>query len=206
MQSMVLHLWGQMPGDWLQPASLPLEHGTKRRGTVKAFTKCWRTSCKVFASLFPMARGAPLMTCSTVVDRTDRYPLVIKTVCVSDAHRPCRAKPSPGSTSRGRAFVCGSGSPGRRVWSPSAGVTEYALTASLTGFDPPLGHSSLEVGTVPRSGEDFARLRVTHLNRRLSRESWLIAVQPISFMSRSISVCIRPSARSTPAWPAAAKG
>jgi hypothetical protein len=30
MQSMVLHLWGQMPGDWLQPASLPLEHGTNR--------------------------------------------------------------------------------------------------------------------------------------------------------------------------------
>jgi hypothetical protein len=30
MQSMVLHLWGQMPGDWLQPASLPLEHGTEQ--------------------------------------------------------------------------------------------------------------------------------------------------------------------------------
>src|SRR4051812_49363695 len=47
---------------------------------------------------------------------------------------------------------------------------------------------------------------VTHLNRRLLRESWLIAVQPISFMSRSNSVRIRPSARSTPAWPPAAKG
>jgi hypothetical protein len=46
----------------------------------------------------------------------------------------------------------------------------------------------------------------TYLKRRLSRESWLMAVQPISFMSRSISVCIRLSARSTPAWPAAAKG
>jgi hypothetical protein len=34
MQSMVLHLWGQMPGDWLQPASLPLEHGTNRPVTV----------------------------------------------------------------------------------------------------------------------------------------------------------------------------
>ena len=50
------------------------------------------------------------------------------------------------------------------------------------------------------------RIPITHLNRRLSRESWPIAVQPISFMSRSISVCIRPRARSTPAWPAAAKG
>jgi hypothetical protein len=47
---------------------------------------------------------------------------------------------------------------------------------------------------------------ITHLKRRLARESWLIAVQPISFMSRSISVCMRRSARSTPAWPAAAKG
>ena len=52
----------------------------------------------------------------------------------------------------------------------------------------------------------LANLRLAHLNRRLSRESWLIAVQPISFMSRSSSVCIRPIARSTPACPAAAKG
>jgi hypothetical protein len=52
----------------------------------------------------------------------------------------------------------------------------------------------------------LANLRLAHLNRRLSRESWLIAVQPISFMSRSSSVCIRPSARSMPACPAAAKG
>ena len=31
----------------------------------------------------------------------------------------------------------------------------------------------------------LAKLPVTHLNRRLLRDSWLIAVQPISFMSRS---------------------
>src|SRR5262249_11263683 len=49
-------------------------------------------------------------------------------------------------------------------------------------------------------------LRLNHLSRRLSRESWPIAIQPISFMSRSNSAFIRPSARSTPAWPAAAKG
>src|SRR5215813_10610902 len=54
--------------------------------------------------------------------------------------------------------------------------------------------------------QQVTNLRLAHLNRRLSRESWLIAVQPISFMSRSSSVCIRPSARSTPACPAAAKG
>src|SRR5262249_12484699 len=54
--------------------------------------------------------------------------------------------------------------------------------------------------------QQVSNLRLAHLNRRLSRESWLIAVQPISFMSRSSSVCIRPSARSTPACPAAAKG
>jgi hypothetical protein len=30
MQSVVLHLWGQMFGDWLQPGSLPLDHGASR--------------------------------------------------------------------------------------------------------------------------------------------------------------------------------
>jgi hypothetical protein len=34
---------------------------------------------------------------------------------------------------------------------------------------------------------DLAANCVTHLNRRLLRESWLIAVQPISFMSSSNS-------------------
>ena len=72
------------------------------------------------------------------------------------------------------------------------------------GYSNSAGHAPSQI-TSP-----LARCRpttcVAHLNRRLSRESWLIAVQPISFMSRSISVCIRPSARSTPAWPAAAKG
>lgn len=48
----------------------------------------------------------------------------------------------------------------------------------------------------------FAKLYNAHLNRRLFRDSWLMAVQPISFMSRSISLCMRPSACSTPAWPA----
>ena len=49
-------------------------------------------------------------------------------------------------------------------------------------------------------------VRVTdYLNRKLSRESWPIAVQPISFMSRSISLRIKPRARSTPPWPAGPK-
>ena len=45
-----------------------------------------------------------------------------------------------------------------------------------------------------------------YLNRRFSRESWSIDVHPISFIPRSTSARIRPSARSTPAWPAAARG
>ena len=45
-----------------------------------------------------------------------------------------------------------------------------------------------------------------YLKRRFSRESWSIDVQPISFIPRSISARIRPRARSTPAWPAAASG
>jgi hypothetical protein len=45
-----------------------------------------------------------------------------------------------------------------------------------------------------------------YLNRKLVRESWAIAVQPINSMSRSISARIKPKARTTPAWPAAARG
>ena len=48
--------------------------------------------------------------------------------------------------------------------------------------------------------------RMDYLNRKLSRESRPIEAQPISLMSRSISARMRPSARSTPAWPAAASG
>jgi hypothetical protein len=39
MQSMVLHLWGQMPRDWLQPASLPLEHGLEAHRPLNARLK-----------------------------------------------------------------------------------------------------------------------------------------------------------------------
>jgi phage terminase large subunit-like protein len=45
-----------------------------------------------------------------------------------------------------------------------------------------------------------------YLNRRFSRESCPIVVQPISFIPRSISARMMPSARSTPGWPAAASG
>jgi hypothetical protein len=55
---------------------------------------------------------------------------------------------------------------------------------------------------VPRRGTDPAALPET----QIARESSLTAVQPINLMSRSNSVCIKPSARSTPAWPAAARG
>jgi hypothetical protein len=52
-----------------------------------------------------------------------------------------------------------------------------------------------------RTSEAFTS---NYLNRRLSRDNWSIDEQPISFIPRSISVRIRPSARSTPAWPTAA--
>ena len=39
-----------------------------------------------------------------------------------------------------------------------------------------------------------------HRKRRLSRESWSMELQPISFIPRTISVCIRPSA-ATPRRP-----
>jgi hypothetical protein len=45
-----------------------------------------------------------------------------------------------------------------------------------------------------------------YLKRRFSRESWPIAAQPINLIPRSISARISPRARSTPAWPAAARG
>lgn len=47
---------------------------------------------------------------------------------------------------------------------------------------------------------------VRYRNLRLPCESCPIDVQPISFMSLSISARSKPSARSTPGWPAAASG
>jgi hypothetical protein len=81
-----------------------------------------------------------------------------------------------------------------------------AATAPLRKHGARVHESELRVDYAINDGQHFAKLRVTHLNRRLSRESWLNSVHPISFMSRVISVCIRPSARSTPAWPATANG
>ena len=46
----------------------------------------------------------------------------------------------------------------------------------------------------------------SYRNRKFLRESSSIERHPISFMSRSISARICPSARSTPACPAAASG
>jgi hypothetical protein len=90
-----------------------------------------------------------------------------------------------------------------RQWTPAFSTTAGLLkirsqNACSAGFQDRLS------GSIHPS--DHETCVITHLKRRLSRESWLIAVQPISFMSRSISVCMRRSARSTPAWPAAAKG
>ena len=49
------------------------------------------------------------------------------------------------------------------------------------------------------TGSTAARRGNNHLKRRLSRESWPMELQPISFIPRTISASIRPRARSTPA-------
>jgi hypothetical protein len=64
-------------------------------------------------------------------------------------------------------------------------------------------HSTLH-GVVFALLVDEQPTAANYLKRRLSRDSWLTDVQPISFMSRTISVRSSSSARSTPAWPAAA--
>jgi len=84
----------------------------------------------------------------------------------------------------------------------AVGTSDGPTVQNFRSYREDSGHSA----GVTDCCKKLANLRLAHLNRRLSRESWLIAVQPISFMSRSSSVCIRPSARSTPACPAAAKG
>ncbi len=81
-----------------------------------------------------------------------------------------------------------------------------AISSRTTTVDPKWTfertHATASGATVQR----VSRRPANYLNRRLSRESWPIEVQPISFIPRSISARIRPSARSTPAWPAAARG
>ena len=48
--------------------------------------------------------------------------------------------------------------------------------------------------------------RQDYLKRKLPRESCEMELHPINFMPRSISAFMRPRARSTPGWPAAASG
>jgi hypothetical protein len=50
-----------------------------------------------------------------------------------------------------------------------------------------------------RSAIFWPGTRSNYLNRRFSRDSWPIVLQPINFIPRSISARIKPSARSTPA-------
>ena len=54
--------------------------------------------------------------------------------------------------------------------------------------------------------QPLASLAGSYLNRKFARESWSIEVHPISLIPRTISARRSPSARSTPASPAAAKG
>ena len=83
-----------------------------------------------------------------------------------------------------------------------------ALLAAVTsGFDP-LQTSHLNCPDSAKADHSLLTLprSSNYLNLRFSRESWLIDVQPISRIPRSISARIRPRERSTPAWPAVAKG
>ena len=50
------------------------------------------------------------------------------------------------------------------------------------------------------------RVHRLHRKRRFERDNCCTDAHPISRMSRSISIRISSSARSTPAWPAAARG
>jgi hypothetical protein len=68
-----------------------------------------------------------------------------------------------------------------------------------------VSHNGERVRIVFGKGERCKAL-ICYLNRRFSRASSLIDAHPISFIPLSISARMRPSARSTPAWPAAAKG
>ena len=76
----------------------------------------------------------------------------------------------------------------------------------VAGNDPKWTFERTRATASRATVQRVSRRSVNYLNRRLSRESWPIEVQPISFIPRSISARIRPSARSTPAWPAAARG
>jgi hypothetical protein len=64
---------------------------------------------------------------------------------------------------------------------------------------PPPAMARASGGFIEKDRATGIGAAIHYLNRRLSRESWSTDVQPISFIPRSISDRIRPSARSTPA-------
>lgn len=69
----------------------------------------------------------------------------------------------------------------------------------MSGTDPTQAFKRCCAMTSGTTVLRISRLLVNYLNRRFSRESWPIEVQPISFIPRSSSARIRPNARSTPA-------
>ena len=90
----------------------------------------------------------------------------------------------------------------RRAVTLAHGIIAQGVTFGRRGWGG--GQTFIEDRVATASGPEVSRRG--YLNRRFSRESCPTVVQPINFIPRSISALIKPSARSTPAWPAAARG
>ena len=83
-------------------------------------------------------------------------------------------------------------------------VLALARNEAVLGFWSDLARTSMFLLWVGLAGAGTLCALRGYLNRRLSRERRPIVLQPMSFIPRSISARRSPSARSTPAWPAAA--
>lgn len=86
-------------------------------------------------------------------------------------------------------------------------VTAMRSTIKPSAFAAPrLARSWIDVCKTVLAVPSSSPLLTSYLNRKFSFPSSRTLLHPISFIPRTISVCSRPSARSTPGWPAAARG
>jgi hypothetical protein len=133
---------------------------------------------------------APLMTCSTVVDRTDPYPLMMQNCLRKRRTSALPRQTQPRSQPPGGLLVCGSGAPTGEFGRPSAGVTRLMALLRDGGRQQP-GRDGMNADAL---WTEFSReVAYRALQRRFSNAHSMIGVRSSNLVL--LILLLRPRAR-----------